>query len=55
MAVALRRWTAPGWYRALFGTLFMAAFVHRASSCCVRELYGYDADRGLGRDRHRDA
>src|SRR5688500_5615878 len=41
MAVALRRWTAPGWYRALFGTLFMAA-VCMFLVVGVRELYGYE-------------
>ena len=40
MAVALRRWTSPGWYRALFGTLFMAAFA-LGLVVLVRELYGY--------------
>ena len=40
MPVALRRWTSPGWYRALFATLFMAAFA-LGLVVLVRELYGY--------------
>ena len=41
MAVALRRWTAPGWYRALFGTLFVAAFC-MGLVVLLRSLYGYE-------------
>ena len=41
MAVALRRWTAPGWYRALFATLFAAAFA-LGLVVLLRQLYGYE-------------
>src|SRR6187455_1606259 len=41
MPVALRRWTAPGWYRALFGILFMASFA-LGLVLLVRSLYGYE-------------
>ena len=41
MAVALRRWTAPGWYRALLGTLGMAAFC-MGLVVLLRSLYGYE-------------
>ncbi|HYH58821.1 MAG TPA: cytochrome c oxidase subunit I [Thermoleophilaceae bacterium] len=41
MAVALRRWTAPGWYRALLSTLLMAAFCI-GLVVLVRSLYGYE-------------
>src|SRR5688572_21747341 len=40
MAVALRRWTAPGWYRALLGTVIAAAFA-LGLVVLARELYGY--------------
>src|SRR6187401_899540 len=41
MAVAAKRFTAPGWYRALFGTLFMAAFA-MGLVVLIRSLYGYE-------------
>jgi cytochrome c oxidase subunit 1 len=41
MAVALRRWTAPGWYRAVFATLLAAAFA-LGLVVLLRELYGYE-------------
>jgi cytochrome c oxidase subunit 1 len=41
VAIALRRWTAPGWYRALLGTLLMAAFA-LGLVVLVRNLYGYE-------------
>jgi cytochrome c oxidase subunit 1 len=41
MAVALQRWRAPGWYRALFGTLFMAAFA-LGLVVLLRALYDYE-------------
>jgi cytochrome c oxidase subunit 1 len=41
MAVALKRWTAPGWYRALLGTVLMAAFA-LGLVVLLRELYGYE-------------
>src|SRR5687767_10358600 len=41
MAIALRRWTAPGWYRALLGTVAMAAFC-MGLVLLVRSLYGYE-------------
>src|SRR5688500_17977286 len=41
MAVALRRWTAPGWYRALLSTLLTAAFC-MGLVLLVRSLYGYE-------------
>src|SRR3712207_29280 len=41
MAVALRRWPAPGWWRALLGTVLMAAFC-LGLVVLARSLYGYE-------------
>src|ERR671916_446641 len=41
MALALRRWTGPGWYRALLGTVLAAAF-GLGLVVLVRSLYGYE-------------